>query len=331
MAAIVWATCTTPAHARLQLVLPVDCTIGKDCFIQNYVDHDDAPDVFHDYTCGTLGYDGHRGTDFRVAYTERLEGEGVDILAAANGTVAAESRAVTINKDDFPMLQIIKLGMIRTGSDCGAGLRIDHGNGWHSHYCHMREGSLTVKTGDRVRAGQVLGKMGQSGNTSFPHLHFELKHYDIPIDPFVGHSTPYDCEPERRYSLWAPEAEAQLAYRPAGVLAAGFSAGKPQVADVRRYGAQPLTALDEGQALGFWADAYGLRKGDAIRMELAVPYGGQPVREAWVQERDAAVALLSLTAEAAQEGWRKGIYRATLRITRDGEMLLRHQWETVLE
>jgi murein DD-endopeptidase MepM/ murein hydrolase activator NlpD len=42
------------------------------------------------------------------------------------------------------------------------------------HYAHLQPGSLTVKVGDRVRRGAVLGRLGQSGQAQLPHLHFQV-------------------------------------------------------------------------------------------------------------------------------------------------------------
>ncbi len=52
---------------------------------------------------------------------------------------------------------------------------IDHGNGEYSMLCHMQPGSLKVKQGQRVKAGQPIGLCGNSGNTSNPHLHYHLQ------------------------------------------------------------------------------------------------------------------------------------------------------------
>jgi len=51
---------------------------------------------------------------------------------------------------------------------------LDLGNGFFAFYAHMQKGSVAVRPGDRVKRGQVLGKLGNSGNTSAPHLHFHI-------------------------------------------------------------------------------------------------------------------------------------------------------------
>lgn len=62
---------------------------------------------------------------------------------------------------------------------------IDHGHDEFSLLAHMRQGSVVVKAGDRVKKGDRLGKCGNSGNTSEPHIHFHLQ--DRPgFDP--GHA-----------------------------------------------------------------------------------------------------------------------------------------------
>jgi len=48
------------------------------------------------------------------------------------------------------------------------------GNGRYAFYAHLQRGSLTVRPGQRVRRGQVIGRLGNSGNTSAPHLHLHV-------------------------------------------------------------------------------------------------------------------------------------------------------------
>jgi murein DD-endopeptidase MepM/ murein hydrolase activator NlpD len=52
---------------------------------------------------------------------------------------------------------------------------IDHGRGEHSLLAHFRQGSLAVREGQRVAAGAVLGRCGNSGNSSKPHIHYHLQ------------------------------------------------------------------------------------------------------------------------------------------------------------
>ncbi|WP_425070110.1 hypothetical protein [Roseibium sp.] len=68
----------------LQLSVPLQCSLGVDCFVQNYVDIDPGQAVLA-ADCGQASYNGHKGTDFRVLNTR----VAADVLAAAPGTVRA--------------------------------------------------------------------------------------------------------------------------------------------------------------------------------------------------------------------------------------------------
>ena len=52
---------------------------------------------------------------------------------------------------------------------------IDHGNGEYSVYAHMKEGSVRVKQGQRIKAGEAIGAMGMSGDAFLVHLHYQLQ------------------------------------------------------------------------------------------------------------------------------------------------------------
>ena len=51
---------------------------------------------------------------------------------------------------------------------------LEIGKEQYAYYAHLQPGSLRVKAGDRVRMGQLLGKLGNSGNSVGRHLHFQV-------------------------------------------------------------------------------------------------------------------------------------------------------------
>ncbi len=63
---------------------------------------------------------------------------------------------------------------LEKGSILGNYVVIDHGQSEFSLYAHFQPGSVRVKKGDQVKAGDVIGKLGSSGNSTEPHLHFQI-------------------------------------------------------------------------------------------------------------------------------------------------------------
>jgi len=58
---------------------------------------------------------------------------------------------------------------------------LDLGESRYALYGHLMPGSLRVKPGDRVRHGEVIGRLGNSGNSTGPHLHFHLSDRNQPL------------------------------------------------------------------------------------------------------------------------------------------------------
>ena len=61
------------------------------------------------------------------------------------------------------------------GGDPGNSVVIDHGNGEFSMIAHMKLGSVRMKVGQKVEQGQHIGELGNSGDTSGPHVHYQLQ------------------------------------------------------------------------------------------------------------------------------------------------------------
>jgi len=59
---------------------------------------------------------------------------------------------------------------------------IDHGNGFETRYAHLA--STTVRKGERVRRGELIGRVGKSGNATGYHLHYEVRQNGRPVDPW---------------------------------------------------------------------------------------------------------------------------------------------------
>lgn len=97
----------------------------------------------------------HKGTDFAVPI-------GTNVYAAAAGKVIAVQ--TTEGTNDF-----------------GLHVKLDHGNGYETIYAHLSQ--VLVKIGDEVQKGQLIGKSGESGRVTGPHLHFEVRKNGAAVDP----------------------------------------------------------------------------------------------------------------------------------------------------
>ena len=104
-------------------------------------------------TTGFYGYKGHTGADFACS-------SGTPILAVKAGTVVISTALRKSN------------GAYRS---YGEYVAIDHHDGTITFYAHMLSGSRKVSAGDVVVQGQQIGQVGSTGNSTGPHLHFEVR------------------------------------------------------------------------------------------------------------------------------------------------------------
>lgn len=95
---------------------------------------------------------------------------GADVIAVADGTVAAVHDGVPENIPD-PIKRAVEMTVKTAGGNYVA---VDIGYGRYALYGHLIPGTIKVKPGDRVRRGEVLGRLGNSGNSTEPHLHFQI-------------------------------------------------------------------------------------------------------------------------------------------------------------
>jgi murein DD-endopeptidase MepM/ murein hydrolase activator NlpD len=97
-------------------------------------------------------------------------GYGADVLAVADGVIASVRDGIP---DNVPGLTS-RAVPITMETVAGNSVILDLGNGRFAFYAHLVPGSLRVKAGDRVRRGDVIGLLGNSGNSTAPHLHFHV-------------------------------------------------------------------------------------------------------------------------------------------------------------
>jgi hypothetical protein len=108
---------------------------------------------------------------------------GVALLAVAPGTVVEVMRDLP---DEPPGIAPTNLTVPEIA---GNHVLLDLGSGRYAMYAHLAPHSATVHVGDRVKAGDKLGLLGNSGNTTGPHLHFQISDRPSTLDttslPFV--------------------------------------------------------------------------------------------------------------------------------------------------
>jgi murein DD-endopeptidase MepM/ murein hydrolase activator NlpD len=168
------------AAAPVLFASPIDATPYLTVFHGAFVDQ--AGDGGRrDYACGAKTYDGHRGTDLLLK-NFAVQDSGVRVVAAAAGSVTHVAdgfgdRSTTAGLGGF-----------------GNHVVVEHAPLLATVYAHLRRGSIPVAVGDEVSAGNTLGLVGSSGNSNWPHLHFEVREVGSSLDPFAG---PCNAEPGR--------------------------------------------------------------------------------------------------------------------------------------
>jgi len=312
---------TIPVAHAIELGLPLDCKMGQTCFVQNYVDHDPSAGV-SDYRCGPLTYNGHDGTDFRVP-TLAMQRRGVDVLAVADGQVLRMRDGVADISISAPNAPSV------AHQECGNGAVIAHADGWETQYCHMARGSLQVKPGDTVKAGQAIGQVGLSGKTEFPHVHLTVRQRGQVVDPFAFGAAEGSCAGGT--SLWSAALRDSLSYRSPAVLNAGFAKGPMTMEQVEAGDHTDLRPGPEAPALVAFVRAIGLRHGDVQHLSIVGPDDRIFVeRTETPLDRDKAQFLVFAGRKRPAEGLKPGDYRAIYTVTRDGKVVLQHSFELSL-
>lgn len=175
-------------------------------YINNYVDLEPTssggnPNTLQDYNCGIRTYDtedwyDHTGIDIGIAPFgwKGMDDGDVYVRAAEGGTIVVKSDGENDRNCEFG----------ESLTTYGNYVALEHSDGSITYYFHMKEGSVTAKQEyETVKAGEYLGIVGSSGNSTGPHLHFEVQDENGSVlDPFQNGP----CNrPTGVGSLWANE------------------------------------------------------------------------------------------------------------------------------
>lgn len=144
---------------------------------------------------------------------------GAEVLAVADGRISDLKDGLPDNAgSNEESSRTITLDNV-----VGNYLILDLGHGRFALYAHLQPGSLRVKLGDRVKAGQVLARLGNSGNSDAPHLHFQVMDANSPlgaeglpyaIDSFTQIGVTGDPEAVQDSDrVWKPENQAPVVHR----------------------------------------------------------------------------------------------------------------------
>ncbi len=288
------------------LLLPLACEPGRDCWAVRFVDHDPTRGV-RDYAGETRTEDGHDGTDIAIRDGAAMT-RGVAVRAAASGTVARTREG----EPDFLLLS--KGAEAVRGRECGNGVLLRHPDGLETQYCHLRRGSVMVRVGDHVPAGAVLGFVGMSGETNFPHLHFTVRRGGATIDPFA---------PREGEAGWPQGLTFRLDPGSPILIDSGISPAPPDrpgmAAGHFRLRRLPATA----PAIILWVRGFWFSTGDRIRFTLRGPGGDILLDRRLRIDRARPLGHYFAGRRRGAGRWPTGIYRALVTVTRSGRRIER--------
>jgi len=231
----------------------------------NYVDVDPT-DQMKDFKCNRKGYDGHKGVDFALGSIKQMRA-GVDVLAAAAGKVLRVRDGESDRLKTEDELESIK----EQKRECGNAVLIDHGDGLQSIYCHMKKDSVIVKPKQRVKAGEKIGQIGQSGVAEFPHLHFGTIWEGGIVDPYTGALNTQGCD-QMKAPMWITGLP--MEYEPVVIFDGGFRPAPPDFKGIESgVDENPDMISKNSAAFVFWAGFYNVEAGDDIILTVTDPNG----------------------------------------------------------
>jgi len=308
---ILFVSATQAQESAPDLIFPLDCEIGKTCMVTHYVDVNPAKGEYADFACRLNSFDNNSGTKIALPSVAVMK-DGINVRAALDGTVLRLRDGLP---DSYKTPEQIK-AIRAANKDCGNGILLQHENGMQSFYCHLRAGTIRVRKGDALKAGDKIAQAGRSGAAAFPQLHFALIKDGKYIDPFTSLGADEGCGKIGR-NMW----QAGLAYEPMSLFAAGFDDAMPDFEALKKGEAMRTSLPADARALIYWAGYHNARKGDEVTLVISGPEG-------WIFAEQTIMVKSNRPKEPSfvyagrhiEEGeiLQKGVYKGTVSLKRSG-------------
>jgi len=266
-----------------------------------------------DFRCAGVTYDDHDGTDIGAVDPDRFA-QGIEVIAAAAGRV-------TGIRDGMEDADVSLAGPASVkGRECGNGVAIAlPEEGWTTQYCHLRRGSVVVRSGQEVRKGDKLGLMGMSGLASYPHVHLSVMRQGQAVDPFAPDggvacpTTPARPGP----GLWSPAAASALQDASAAIVAAGVASQEPRWEDAKagRLNSRLLPA--RGPNFIVWLEVQAVQPGDRLKIRITGPDGQAVFQQSLTIDKANLRNFRYFGRRTPSNGWPLGVYQIELTSIRD--------------
>jgi serpin B len=249
----------TPAAPILpnKYVFPVGGDLFRDWFIFGSVDVDPRTGEHADFRGEIYASDGHDAWDIGLSKRLPAMDKGVPTFAIADGMVTQTHDGDFDRETTSPDI-------------VGNHVVVDHGGGFTADYWHLAANTITVKVGDRIQAGQVLGYVGSSGTSRAAHLHFGLYHNGRIVETAFSPDLFWTQPPAYTFDLPTTVLDSAITnylFPPAILDRANPSDAKEAPSEIRVF---PTTSE---WSVSYWVWALPNHRGDTVQVRWVRPDG----------------------------------------------------------
>ena len=247
--------------SNAEFIWPFYDALDEGLIIVNYVDNYSGGPI-KDYMGKTWTYNDHTGTDICLNSFREMD-RFISVRAAESGTV------IEIAYNNFDRNP--------TFNDSPANIvLIRHDDGSYAYYYHLMKKSVTVKVGEYVQQGSIIGYVGSSGNSTDAHLHFEPGYFYNgewnKRDPWHG---TYNTFPTMWQSQYNYVGDREFKVQDLGVFTSSLVGGNMNNVEdyLKEKIIQPNTVSGYEPKIGVWVKVQGIYTGKQVRFEIRKPDG----------------------------------------------------------